>query len=114
MKFPSSLEGDTSTIEARRAIRNAAHDDAVKSILIVFDTPGGTAAGTSDLAEDVKNAAAMKPVHSYLQDLAASAGYYVASSVTRINGNPRLIPICVKINFTWSKNSALGTFGEKP
>lgn len=62
MKHISSLTLGTSTVEVRRAVRGAAADDSVQGILLLIDSPGGTVAGTSDLAIDVADAAARKPV----------------------------------------------------
>lgn len=88
MKFVGSMQSGTSTIAARRAIRNAAADEAVSGILLRIDSPGGTVAGTQDLAVDVASAAKKKPVYAYLEDLTASAAFWVASQATRLIANP--------------------------
>src|SRR5262245_25294579 len=49
----SSLFGGVSTVRTRRAVRDAMADPNVKGIMLIFDSPGGTVAGTSDLADDV-------------------------------------------------------------
>lgn len=84
MKHVSSFSGGTSTIAARRAIRNAANDETISSILLSIDSPGGTVAGTQDLADDVFAAAKIKTVHASIQDFGASAAYWVASQATKI------------------------------
>lgn len=84
MKHASSLSGGTSTIEIRRAIRNAATDDDVSAIMLRIDSPGGTVAGTADLAADVASAAKQKPVHAFIEDLGASAAYWIASQATAV------------------------------
>lgn len=86
MKGQSSL-GGTSTIAARRAIRQAAADPNVSGILIAFDSPGGTSSGTADLAADVKAASRKKPVYAQIEDTAASAAYWVASQADRVFAN---------------------------
>lgn len=88
MKRASSLEESTSTIWIRRQIRLAANDDLVNGIILHIDSPGGTVAGTEDLAEEVAAAAAIKPVHAYIEDLGASAAYWVASQASSIRANP--------------------------
>lgn len=86
MKGQSSL-GGTSTIAARRAIRQAAADPNVSGILLALDSPGGTSAGTADLAADVRAASRKKPVYAQIEDTAASAAYWVASVCDAVFAN---------------------------
>jgi ClpP class serine protease len=72
-KHASSFTGGTSTLETRRMIRDAADDPNIMGILSHVDSPGGTVAGTNDLAQDVASAATRKPVHAFVEDLSASA-----------------------------------------
>lgn len=80
--------GGASSVRARRAVRMAANDDAVDAILLHIDSPGGTVAGTGDLAADVRKANESKPVYTYFEDLGASAAYWVGSQGRRIYANP--------------------------
>lgn len=86
MKSQSSL-GGTSTIQVRRDIRQAASDPDVGGILMLIDSPGGTVAGTHDLAVDVKAASKSKPVWAHIDDTGASAAYWIASQADRITIN---------------------------
>ena len=86
-KMESSLALSTSTVEVRRQIRAAAANPDIGSIVLLIDSPGGTVAGTKDLADDVAAAAARKPIVAYLEDMAASAAYWVASQCTEIRAN---------------------------
>lgn len=86
MKGQSSL-GGTSTVQLRREIRQAANDPNVAGILLAIDSPGGTVAGTDDLARDVKAAGRQKPVWAQIEDLGASAAYWLASQTQRIVAN---------------------------
>lgn len=86
MKGRSSM-GGTSTIEARREIRNAANDPNTAAIMLAIDSPGGTVAGTSDLADEIRNARKSKPVWAHIEDLGASAAYWAASQAERIFAN---------------------------
>ena len=84
MKFVSSLSGGTSTVHARRQIRSAMNDSSVEAILLRVDSPGGTVAGTKDLADDVRTAASKKPVYAFIEDLGASGAYWVASQASKV------------------------------
>lgn len=86
MKQRSSF-GGSSTIDLRRQVRQAASDPNVSGILLAIDSPGGTAAGTDDLARDVKAARRKKPVWAHVDDLGASAAYWVASQADAIYAN---------------------------
>ena len=86
-KKPASLSDDTSTVEARNQIRAARRSQEIKGILLFVDSPGGTVAGTPDLAEEVAAAAAEMPVTAFVEDLVASAAYWVASQADRIVAN---------------------------
>ena len=86
-KHASSYTGGASMVAARRAIRAAVKDPDVSSILLHIDSPGGTVAGTIDLADDVAAAAKQKPVHAYIEDLGASAAYWIASQATKVYAN---------------------------
>jgi len=80
--------GGANTVQIRKAIRAAIQDDAVKSMMLVVDSPGGTVAGTDELARDIARANAVKPVHAHIDDLGASAAYWIASQARKITAGP--------------------------
>ncbi len=86
MKASSSF-GGASTVQIRKDVRAAASDSDVSGILLAIDSPGGTVAGTEDLANDVRAARRQKPVYAHIDDLGASAAYWVASQADRIYAN---------------------------
>jgi len=63
-----------------RAVQAAAEDSKVESIMLVLDSPGGTVAGIRDTTRAMRQAldASGKPCIAHC-DLAASAGYWLAS-----------------------------------
>lgn len=76
-----------STMNARVDVRGALRDDDVKAVLMVFDSPGGNAAGIDDLAQDIAALAAAKPTVAFIEDLGASAAYWAASQAGRVVAN---------------------------
>ena len=66
-------------------VEEAAADPAIKSILIAINSPGGEVAGTHALAATVYKARMSKTVNAYIQDLGASAAYWVASQADHID-----------------------------
>lgn len=89
MKAVSSMDPGTSTVRARRLVRAAAADPEVDGILLAIDSPGGTLAGTADLAADVREAAKRKPVYAFIADLGASAAYWIAAAADKVYANDR-------------------------
>ncbi|MCC7085880.1 MAG: hypothetical protein IT427_12835, partial [Pirellulales bacterium] len=79
MKHAASLGMGTSTALARRLVRQAANDPQVRGIMLHIDSPGGTVAGTKELADEVATATQRKPVRAHISDLGASAAYWIAS-----------------------------------
>lgn len=59
----------------------------VEGIMLRIDSPGGEAAGTAELGEAIAAAEKRKPTHAFVDDLAASAGYWLASQAGRITVN---------------------------
>lgn len=89
-KYPSSTQaifGGTSTLLARRAIRDAVRNDRVRAIMLRVDSPGGTVAGTTDFADEIAAAGTRKPVWSYIEDLGASAAYWSVARSERVIAN---------------------------
>jgi signal peptide peptidase SppA len=83
-----SKYGGTSTVEARRAIRQAVSDPNVNAIMLHIDSPGGTVAGNTEIANEVAAAGKKKKVYAHIDDMGASAAYWIASQATRITANP--------------------------
>jgi signal peptide peptidase SppA len=79
--------GGTSTVRVRQAIREAAADPSIRSILLNIESPGGTVAGTAELAADVAQADTIKPVYAQIDDMGASAAYWVASQARKVYAN---------------------------
>lgn len=86
-KYGSSFTGPGS-VQTRKALRDAAADQSVRGILMTIDSPGGTVAGTGDLADDINKVGKSKPIVAYVEDLAASAAYWIASQAGRIVASP--------------------------
>lgn len=86
-KRGTSFSDAGSMIRLRQAVRAAARDPEIGGVMLRIDSPGGTVAGTSDLAREVRAAAEQKPVFAYVEDLAASGAYWVASQAEKIFAN---------------------------
>lgn len=69
-------------------IREYTKDNSVKAIVLRIDSPGGAVAPSQEIYAEVKKAAAKKKVVVSMGSIAASGGYYIAATATRIFANP--------------------------
>lgn len=69
-------------------LRDAAADPEVSAVLLDIDSPGGEATGMFTVAEQVRALADQKPVTAFVNDMAASAAYGIASAATEIVVSP--------------------------
>jgi len=83
----SWLFGGASSLEIAATVRSAAADPNIGCIVLYIDSPGGSVAGTQDLAEAIFEARQVKPVIAYISDIGASAAYWVASQASEIYAN---------------------------
>jgi len=77
--------GGTSSVRVRQALRTAWGDPDVRGIMVHVDSPGGTVAGTAELADDI--ASSPKPVAMHIDDSGTSAVMWYGSGATRITAN---------------------------
>src|SRR3989338_99212 len=66
-------------------------DDSVKAIVLRIDSPGGAAAPSQEIYEEVRKIKAKKPVVISMGTVAASGGYYIAAAGSEIFANPGTI-----------------------
>lgn len=80
-KFSDMLydSGVTSSDILERMVRAAGDDDEVDSLMLVFDSPGGMAMGTPEVAAAIKSAGQKKYTVAYGDGLIGSAAYWMAS-----------------------------------
>lgn len=83
------------TMSGGSSIQSLAYDfnvalesDAVKSIILNIDSPGGEITGVNDFADMIYAARDKKPVISYVYGLGASAAYWLASASSEIVLSP--------------------------
>ena len=72
----------------RRQMNAALEDEDVQLIVFDVDSPGGETAGCFELAEEIRASREIKPSIAVVDSLAASAGYALASSATRMVATP--------------------------
>lgn len=83
-----SRSGLTSYEGIAAQIRDAADDPDVHSILLDISSPGGEASGMASLAALIRSVRQTKPVVAFVNDMAASAAYGIASAANEIVISP--------------------------
>ena len=86
--FARIFFGATSSEDIGAAIREAAGRDDIKAVFLNIDSPGGTVAGTPELANAVASLDKKKPVYAFSSGLMCSAAYWVASQARAIYATP--------------------------
>ncbi len=82
------IMGATDSEEIGAAVSEAGQRDDIKAVFLNIDSPGGTVAGTPELAAAVASLDAQKPVYAFSSGLMASAAYWIASQARAIYATP--------------------------
>lgn len=80
----SDVSGATSLEVLARDLNIALDDPSVSSILLEVDSPGGEVSGVSEFAAMVHAGRERKPIAAYIQDLGASAAYWIVAAASPI------------------------------
>jgi capsid assembly protease len=80
----SDISGGTSIEILARDFQTALASDAVQSIVLHVDSPGGQSSGVGELADILYAARGVKPIWAYVSHMGASAAYWLASATDRI------------------------------
>ncbi|MCF7675090.1 MAG: S49 family peptidase, partial [Akkermansiaceae bacterium] len=86
--FARVLMGASGSGEISAAIREAGERDDIKAVFLDIDSPGGTVAGTPELAAAVASLNERKPVYAFSSGLMCSAAYWIASQARAIYATP--------------------------
>ena len=84
----AQLFGYTGTEQVTQAVDDAGKREDVKGVAIYAESPGGHVGGVLELNKAVKRAADLKPVVSFVDELAASAAYWGIAPSTEIIAGP--------------------------
>lgn len=80
--------GGVSTEEIGQTLDNLVADKQVKTIVMAFDSPGGTVTGVPELAAKIRAARDQKRIIGLADPLAASAAYWLISQTSEIYATP--------------------------
>src|SRR5205085_741592 len=129
---PSPFGGATArAVAIRRALNEAARDDAIKAVVLRVDSPGGSAVASEIILDATRRVKAKKPFVVSMGNVAGSGGYYVACAADTIFADEATITVSIGVvsgklatNDMWKKagitfklyqrgkNAAMLTSGE--
>jgi len=98
-------KGDDRTVGSEnisKAIRQARENDKVKAIVLRVNSPGGSATASEVIRREVELAVQLKPVVVSMGDVAASGGYWISASASKILADPTTL------------TGSIGVFGMVP
>jgi signal peptide peptidase SppA len=82
--FWSTLLGGSTYLGTIRALAAAKVDPSIRAVVLEWDSPGGEVPGVAELVQAIRETAAVKPVVSFVNLLAASAAYWAASQADEV------------------------------
>jgi signal peptide peptidase SppA len=88
MNMMMEFSGGTSMQMLAGAFRAALGDGNVKAIVFDHDSPGGTVAGTQELADEIYHSRGVKPIIAQVNSLSASASYWLAAASDEVVVTP--------------------------
>jgi protease-4 len=68
-------------------LEKARKDSSVKAIVLRINSPGGSAAASEEIYNEILRVRERKPVYASMGDVAASGGYYIAAACNRVYAN---------------------------
>lgn len=75
-------------ISIQEGLSSLIADEAVNQIVLFIDSPGGMASGLFSLCSYIKTASEIKPIHAFINGMACSAAYAIATACSDITIEP--------------------------
>jgi len=83
--------GGVSTERLTIELSNLVNSDEVSAIVLDINSPGGSVSGVTELAKEIRDARAVKPVIAAVNASAHSAAYWLASQGTEVVATPSAV-----------------------
>jgi signal peptide peptidase SppA len=93
----SEMSGATSLDVLTGQLREAMATDAVKTIVLDVNSPGGSVAGASEFAREVMKARTKKPIVAVAQYTMASCAYWIAAAATEIVASESALVVSIGV-----------------
>lgn len=106
--FFTEICGGVSTEALARDLQTALSDNSVETIVFNIDSPGGEASGIAELGDMIVAAREKKKIVAYVDDMAASAGYWIASAASAIYASKTAMVGSIGVVFTLREKTGSG------
>lgn len=114
MNMMTRISGGTSMQQLATWVREAADHKDVRAIVLDVDSPGGTVAGTAELADVVRSVRGVKPVKAVATNMMASAAYWIGSAADEIIASPSAVLGSIGVyGIHWDESQANENAGLK-
>jgi len=100
-----NVSGGSSMQLIAQQFQAALSDPNVSAIVLEIDSPGGTVAGTAELANTIFAARGTKPITAVVAHQATSAAYWIASAADRVVASPSSTTGSIGVLYVQSENS---------
>lgn len=107
------LNAITSVLDPREfaaAMKALREDDGIRAVVLRINSPGGDAVASEEMHHQVRLLAQTKPVIVSMSDVAASAGYHIATPAQVIVSDPRTVTGSIGVFF--GKVALAGLYGK--
>src|SRR5262249_19534382 len=84
----NAMSGGTSFDALTVALRAAVADNGINTIILDIDSPGGSVAGATEFAHELRKARTIKRVIAQSEHTMASAAYWIGANATKIVASP--------------------------
>lgn len=104
----SSWYGMTvSSVELVEALEKARKEPDIKAVLLRVNSPGGSAAASNEIYDEIVKVKADKPVVVSMGDVCASGGYYISAPASYIYASPSTLTGSIGVLFDTYEFSGL-------
>jgi len=88
MNMLTQISGGTSTQQFAAQLRQAGENEAIRTVVVEVDSPGGVVTGTEELRRAMVSLAARKRVVAIARGMMTSAAYYASAGATELVATP--------------------------
>ena len=79
-----------------------ADDDSIRAIVLHVNSPGGGAAASQEIYEEVRSIRKSKPIVTSIESVGASGAYYIASGTQKIYANEASVVGSIGVIMEWT------------
>lgn len=106
--------GEVDTMGVAHQLRYARGLPEIDGVVMVLDTPGGSVLGLSEVVDEMRSLASVKPLAVQVQGLCCSAGMYIASAAPFVYaGRTDMVGSIGTINYYFDYTKFLDEIGFK-